>query len=173
MAVDPLIDGCRTFDFPPSTIVGLHQDRRPGRIDARIFYAPEDFSSNVEWRNEPFATDDWREVRFKAVWKPLVHTLIHPIERVEEWAVFNIDRYPEGLDQVLEYHGDEAVRTAGWMAARVVEKGSALRYRIPWRRAKGKNHETGPFIVSRPRNAGRMGRRGGHVAEHENLRSRP
>ncbi len=148
MATYSLIDGCWTFDFGPAASIRLHRDPRSGRIDARIFHAPADFSSNVEWRDDPFATDGWRETRFKAIWQPPVLTLIHPIESLEEWAFFNLDRYPQGLDQVLEYHGDTAVRTVRSMASQVIEEGTALRYRIRWRRARPAAGESGPVIVS-------------------------
>ncbi len=147
-AVYPIVDGCWTFDFGPATSVRLHRDPRTGEIDARIYYAPASFPENVEWHDDPHAPDDWRELRFDAVWQPPVLTLVHPIETVEEWALFNEGRYPQGMEQVLEYRGDEAVHTVGSMAARVVEEGTALRYRITFREARPDDEEAGPVFVS-------------------------
>ncbi len=145
----PVYQGCWTMDFHPIVSIRLHRDPQSGRPVAEVAYAPKEETANIEWRSDPLSFAGLEKKDFAAEWNPPVLTLTHPIETVEEWAWFNADRFPEGLAQVLTYEGDRATLTVGDMAARLVEAGTDVRYRITFRKARGAD-EDGVFLSHDP-----------------------
>jgi len=145
----PVYAGCWTMDFAPIVSIRLHADPQNGRPVAEVAYAPEADTDNLEWRRDPLSFAGLEKKDFAVEWRPPILTLTHPIETVEEWAWFNADRFPDGLAQVLTYEGDRATLTVGDMAARLVEAGTAVRYRITFRKAEGQD-EYGAFAPHDP-----------------------
>ena len=146
----PVYQGCWTMDFAPVVSIRLHGDPESGRPVAEVAYAPREDITNIEWRADPLSFKGLEEKRFSASWDPPVLTLTHPIETVAEWAWFNADRFPDGgLEQVLVYEGDRATLTVGDMARRLVEAGTAVRYRITFRKAE-RADEQGAFAPHDP-----------------------
>lgn len=145
----PVYQGCWTMDLYPIVSIRLHQDPQSGEPVAQVAFAPKEETANIEWRADPLSFAGLEEKGFAVDWDPPVLTLTHPIETVAEWAWFNADRFPEGLEQVLTYVGDRATLRIGDMAARLVEAGTAVRYRIRFRRAQGPD-EDGVFVSHDP-----------------------
>ncbi len=141
--------GCWTMDFYPIVSIRLHRDPQSGKPIAEVAYTPKENTANIEWRTDPLSFAGLEKKDFAAQWDPPVLTLTHPIETVEEWGWFNAGRFPEGLAQVLTYEGDRATLTVGDMAARLVEAGTAVRYRITFRKARGAD-EDGVFLSHDP-----------------------
>ncbi len=146
----PVYQGCWTMDFAPILSIRLHSDPESGLPVAEVAYAPKEETANIEWRRDPLSFAGLNKKDFVVEWTPPVLTLTHPIETVEEWAWFNADRFPYGgLEQALTYEGDKATLTVGDMAGRLVEAGTAVRYRVTFRKAKGED-EDGVFASHDP-----------------------
>ncbi len=146
----PVYQGCWTMDFAPIVSIRLYRDPESGLPVADVAYGAKEDTTNIEWRRDPLSFAGLEKKDFVVEWAPPVLTLTHSITSVEEWAWFNAKHFPYGgLDQVLTYEGDKATLTVGDMAGRLVEEGTAVRYRVTFRKAEGED-EYGAFAAYDP-----------------------